>query len=138
LNIYYESKVDWRTSSDILRAHPEFHDRPRYDGILYSTTKGPVFGELLCLLVSKIGGKEYPLALVHPYDAALARRPSAMDKALGFFPVRAQPRSRAGFIPVDSIIRGAVLVPDFDSSAYFLVHDLVDGDMFFRIKELRS
>ncbi|TFK82664.1 hypothetical protein K466DRAFT_499894 [Polyporus arcularius HHB13444] len=37
LDIFYESKVDWRQSSDIVRAHPHFHSRERCGSTTYST-----------------------------------------------------------------------------------------------------
>ncbi|TFK78375.1 hypothetical protein K466DRAFT_507378, partial [Polyporus arcularius HHB13444] len=111
----------------------------RYDGVLYNTTTGPIFGLLISMFICKIGDTEYPLALVQPCDAPLgSSRPSAKDKALGFFPVRAKRRSDAEFISIHSIIRGAVLVPDFASEGYFLIHDLVDHDIFLRIKQLQK
>ncbi|OJA17542.1 hypothetical protein AZE42_04203 [Rhizopogon vesiculosus] len=50
------------------------------------------------------------------------------------FVVRARPRAEAQFIPLQSIIRGALLVQDayFD----FLVVDAVDSDMFLRVKKM--
>jgi hypothetical protein len=40
------------------------------------------------------------------------------------------------FISVHSIIRSALLVPNFESKGDHLVVDIVDADMYFRIKAM--
>ena len=84
-----------------------------------------------------VGTVAYPIALVHPYDAKMRNRPDERDRELGFYPICERPRKQAEFIAIDSIIRGALLVPDFAQAGYFFVHHLVDGDMFLRIRELQ-
>ena len=84
-----------------------------------------------------IGRTKYPLALVQPFDAPV--QSLEKDEDLGFFRVKAQPRDKTEIFPVASIIRGALLVKDFDSLAdEYLVVDVVDGDMFLRIKDLKD
>ena len=97
---------------------------------------GSVFGRLLMMFTCRVNNTAFPVALVHPYDAPLGR-PVKKDKHLGFYRVRARPPKNAEFISVHSIIRGVRLVQDFAKEGDFFVHDLVDDDIFLRIKEFR-
>lgn len=99
------------------------------------TTTGNVFVRLVLVFTCEIGGKTYPFALVHSLDVATGQR-SAKDKALGFYRVRERQRIKCEFISVHSIIRGALLAPDFDRKGDYLVVDVVDPDMFFRLKTM--
>ncbi|KAI0749834.1 hypothetical protein C8Q80DRAFT_1269641 [Daedaleopsis nitida] len=135
LEVNYESTVDWKTCTDLVRCNPDFHDGERYDGILLQTQAGPVFGRLLNMFTCAVGGKTYPIALVQPFSTSVGTRPRK-DKDLGFYRVRERARSRAEFFSVHSIIRGVLLVPDFGKKGDYFVHDLIDGDMFLRMKRL--
>ena len=68
-------------------------------------------------------------------DAPIGHR-SRKDKLLGLRRVKEQDRKKSEFISVHSIIRGAVLVPDFDKPNEFLVFDILDGDMKLRLNRL--
>lgn len=129
--------VDWRTAVDILRCNPCFHRRPRYDGIMVQTTKGPIFGILILLFTCAVGTTEHPIALIQPYDAYAGPHRNK-DQDCGFFRVRAKPRSKAEFFFAQSIIRGAYIVPDFGERGDFFVGDLIDADMFLRMEMLRT
>ncbi|KAI0739985.1 hypothetical protein C8Q80DRAFT_1222134 [Daedaleopsis nitida] len=136
LEVNYESTVDWTTCTDLLRSNPDFFKEERYDGVLIQTAGGQIFGRLLMMFTCIIGESTYPIALVHPYDASVGSTRSQKDKNLGFYRVRARTRSRAEFFSVHSIVRGALLVPDFGKDGDFFVDDLVDTDMFLRMKKL--
>lgn len=135
LKVHYDSLSDWKPTLDYLRCNPKFHGHPRYDYVLVKTTQEPIFAQLIYLFSCTVGDKPYPLALVLPLDAAIGRV-TQKDKLLRFRRVRAKPRRQAEFISVRSIIRGAVLVPDFDKAGDFLVFDILDGDTSLRLKEL--
>ena len=45
-------------------------------------------------------------------------------------------RSRCEIIPVDSLVRGAVLVSDKNYADDYFVIDTLDADMFLRVKAL--
>ena len=95
-----------------------------------------IFAQLLLVFTCFVNKTPYPLALIQPLDAPIhvQRR---KDKDLGFIRVRAKPQQSSEFISVRSIIRGALLVEEFDQkgSGEFLVVDVVDGDMFLRLRE---
>ncbi|KAJ6475715.1 hypothetical protein C8R47DRAFT_1178958 [Mycena vitilis] len=135
LKVFYQSLDDWADEADFLRCNPNFHGRPRFDGALVLTPKGEIFVRLIYMFEVSLDGKTYPFALVQPFDAPVGRI-SAKDKALKLFRVRAKRRQESEFIPVRSIIRGAVLVPDPQHAGDCLVMDNVGGDMFLRLKDL--
>ncbi|KAJ7757236.1 hypothetical protein DFH07DRAFT_868144 [Mycena maculata] len=137
LKVHYESMSTWTSTADYLRCNPKFHGRPRYDCVLIKTPQQPIFAQIISLFSCVVEGKSHPFALVQPLDAPsgpLKRK----DKLLRFHRVRAKPRKSSEFISVHSIIRGAVLVPDFDKEGEFIVFDVLDTDASLRYKSLYS
>ena len=98
---------------------------------------GPIFAILICIVNYKIDGKSYPTALIQPCDAPTGRL-RRKDIDLGFTRVRSRPRDRSEFVSVRSIIRGAVLVPAFDKDGEYLVMDVLDADMFVRVRKMHN
>ena len=92
---------------------------------------------IICIFNYRIDNKDYPTALVQPYDAKVGRL-YRKDIDLGFLRVRAKPISAPEFISIRSIIRGAVLVPAFDKKEDYLVMDVLDADMFVRIRKIQK
>lgn len=84
-----------------------------------------------------VSNHTFELALVLPMDAPTGSRRS-MDRDLGLTRLRARPLASSEFISLQSIVRGALLVPDYDNNGDFFLVDLVDTDMFLRAKSLRS
>ncbi|KAJ6451798.1 hypothetical protein C8R45DRAFT_1057103 [Mycena sanguinolenta] len=135
LKIFYQSLDDWSDQADLLRCNPCFHGRPRFDAVLVLTETGPIFAQLIYIFEVSANEKVYPFALVQPFDSPVGAI-SAKDKALKLFRVRAKPRHASEFIPVRSIIRGAVVVPDSKKSGDFFVMDVLEGDMFLRLRDM--
>ncbi|KAJ7939882.1 hypothetical protein B0H13DRAFT_1586736, partial [Mycena leptocephala] len=70
-------------------------------------------------------------------DAALMKTTAGnifVRLVYGFYRLRARQRKSCQFISVHSIIRGALLAPDFDKTGDYLVADIVDSDLFFRLQ----
>ncbi|KAJ6472802.1 hypothetical protein DFH09DRAFT_1110153 [Mycena vulgaris] len=138
LKVSYQSLDDWADEEDYLRCSPSFHGHPRFDGALVKTTAQDIFVKLIYVFKITLGEqpneKTYPFALVQPLDA-LKGRVTAKEKALKLIRVRAKPRAAAEFISAYSIIRGAVLAPEFEREGDYNVMDVVDGDMFLRLKD---
>ncbi|KAJ7152307.1 hypothetical protein C8R43DRAFT_886375 [Mycena crocata] len=134
LKVFYQSMDDWTDETDYLRCNPSFHGSARFDGALVKTATGHIFVKLRYMFQITLGeGETYPFALVEPLDAPLGR-PSAKDQALKLFRVRA---GRAlEFISVHSIVRGAVLAPDFDRDGDYFVMDTEGADMFLRMRDM--
>ncbi|KAJ7126505.1 hypothetical protein C8R43DRAFT_1028329 [Mycena crocata] len=135
LKVHYENLSTWSSTKDYLRCNPDFHGHPRYDYVLVNTADKPIFAQLIYLFSCTVEKKTQPFALVLPMDAPVGQV-RRKDKILRFRRVKAQARKKTEFISVHSIIRGAVLVPDFDKTGEFLVFDVLDGDMALRLKNL--
>ncbi|KAK0493804.1 hypothetical protein EDD18DRAFT_1107781 [Armillaria luteobubalina] len=142
LKVDYENTVDWTTSTDYLRCSPDFYNHPRYDCLLIDSTDRPFFAQLMMVFTCVIGGKDFPLALVHPFDQPVDAATEKLDDDLGFYRVRARKRKESMFVSVYMIIRGALLVEDFrlkpaDEFKEYLIVNYVDSDLFLRMKSLQ-
>ncbi|KAJ7447334.1 hypothetical protein B0H11DRAFT_2335669, partial [Mycena galericulata] len=135
LKVYYESMGTWTSTADYLRCNPKFHGQPRYDCVLIKTAQQPIFAQLIYLFSCIVEEKSHSFALVQALDAPTGRL-GRKDKLLRFHRVRAKPRKNSEFISVHSIIRGAVMVPDFDKAGEFIVFDVLDTDTSLRLKNL--
>ena len=125
--------MTWKTATDYLRCSPKFYGQPHYDYVIVQTFQKPIFGQLVYVFSITIGTTKYPLALIQPFDAPVESLEKDAD--LGFFRLKSQPRVKTEIFPVASIIRGALLVRDFDSDDdVYIVLDVIDGDMFLRMK----
>jgi hypothetical protein len=81
----------------------------------------------------------HPLALVQ----ALDRHPRTgdvrnTDKKLSILRWNLRLRTRCEIVPVDSIVRGAVLIPDTKYAGDYFVVDTLDADMFLRARVMHS
>ncbi|KAJ7447224.1 hypothetical protein FB451DRAFT_1343439 [Mycena latifolia] len=136
LKVFYQSLDYWADVADYLRCNPCFHGHPRFDAALVKTAGAEIFVRLIYVFKIVLSdSKAYPIALVQPLDAPIGRI-SRKDQALKLIRVRAKPRQEAEFIFVRSIIRGAVLAPAHDRDGDFMVMDVLDGDMFLRLKSM--
>ncbi|KAF8120295.1 hypothetical protein EV363DRAFT_1191298 [Boletus edulis] len=137
LKVHYESKMDWREATDYVRCNPSFHGKPRYDAIIFQISLDEVaFARLEFMFSCDIPGfGKYDFALVRPLTAAISANRNSFDEALRLTRVKARPRTASMFIPIRSIVRGALLYPDPKHKDEFLVVEHIDGDMFLRMKE---
>ena len=120
---------------DYLRCNPSFHNAIRQDCVIIRSRESIIFGRLLMIFKCTVGGVDYPIALVHPFDAPLGLR-LRKDKYLRIWRVRQRPALSSEFVFVQSIIRGALLVEDVGYPGTHIVVDTIDSDMFVRVKEL--
>lgn len=141
IKVEYESMITWKLMADNLRCSPSFFGQPRYDGVIIHKAGNSLshdaeyaFAQLIFVFIVVVDEHTYPLALVHLMDH---KRPSRrMDKDLSLYRIRAKPRSQAMFIPVRSIVRGALLFPVPAKTNEFFVVDTVDADMYLRVKAI--
>jgi hypothetical protein len=131
---YYESRVDWKAKTDYLRCSPNFYSQERYDCVIIHNTERDFFARLGFIFTYSFEGVVLPIALVHPFSEVLT--PRNKDKALNLHRVRMRPRADAMFVSVRSICRGAFLVAENCKDGDFLVVDVVDTDMFLRIRSM--
>ena len=133
--------MDWKLTTDYLRCSPKFHGHERRDCVLIRTldrngADKHIFARLMFMFRFRLGERSLDLALVLPMDAPTGNR-RRTDQDLGFTRVRSRSLAQSEFIPLESVVRGALLVPDFDSRHDdFFVVDYIDHDMFLRIKQL--
>ena len=127
--------------TDIVRAHTNFHNHPRYDCILINAGQGKYFfARLLYIFGIFIEGNTHHLALILPFDVPIPRvEQPQIDREFKFTRVRARHRRHASFIHVESIVRGAVLIPahDVEFDDEFLVFDQLDEDLWMRMKTIK-
>jgi hypothetical protein len=94
------------------------------------------FVRLIFVFKCTIMESDFRFALVQPYTAGIGSQ-RRLDRDFKLTHARAVPRSQSIFIPVDSIIRGALLYPDPISHDNFFVVDHINGDMFLRTMSMR-
>ncbi|KAF9231017.1 hypothetical protein BU15DRAFT_68692 [Melanogaster broomeanus] len=140
LKVNYESHVDWKLATDYLRCNPCFHGRERYDYVLIRShdrhqNEKLIFARLLFMFRYTVSERTLDLALVLPMDVPSGPR-RTVDKDLHFKRLRARASTSSEFIPLQSVVRGALLVPDFKHDGDFFLVNYVDGDMFLRSKKL--
>jgi len=135
LKVNYESMVDWKKATDHLRCNPQFHGSLRFDhALIQLTVDETIFVRLIFLFrccISNLGSFEF--ALVQLYTARI-NSACRTDHFFKLTHVKAIPRASSIFIPLNSFIRGALLVPDPDYQDEYLVVDHIDSDMFLRMK----
>ena len=131
----YESTVDWGLMSDHLRCNPSFFGSPRFDAALIQHTADKmVFVRLLFMFTCQISTfGTFKFVLVQPYTLACSGR--RLDRDFQLTRVKALPNTSLMFIPLESIICSAVLVPSDSANEYFVV-DHLDSDMFLWMKAL--
>lgn len=128
--------MTWRLITDYLRANPLFHSQPRYDFVLVAAQK-PFFGQLLYVFSCRVNETDYHIALIQPYEVLERRSRPLVDKQLGLLRVHRADSRKTEFISLRSVIRGALVVTaELDAPNDRFVVDVVDEDMFLRVKEL--
>ena len=129
----YELFVDWRVHRDVLRCSPCVYGKERRDCVLVQSNNGVAVACLLMLLECIATG-DVPviqLALVL-YFNPIYRSIGPLERATNFRRFRQRPRQSAEIVSVESIIRGALMVPMMEEAhpVDFLANDLVDDDMY--------
>jgi hypothetical protein len=135
LKSYYDSMVYWKIKIDYLRCNPSFHGRPRFDCVIVYRGDGYYFARLLYLFTYNFQGTAFPIALIQPYEDVHPLRKKDQELRLH----RLRPKKRRDtsiFISARSIRRGAFLVPALDHPNDLIVVDVIDTDMFLRIKAI--
>jgi hypothetical protein len=90
--------------------------------------------KLLALFKFQVGGCSYSLALVRAYGqpSGVTRR---KDRDLNLHRVRAKANPYR-IVPIESIVRGTLLVEDITIPGDCFIVDTIDGDMFLRVPTL--
>ncbi len=127
------------TDTNILRANPDFHRKPRYDYALVKVQGDQcIFVQILYMLRIKYNNEEYHMALVLPFDVPRAAINRRRDNEMRFTRVHPRARSASLFIDTNSIIRGALLAKDgLSNEGDYLVVNFIDQDMWMRLQTLK-
>jgi len=85
--------VDWWQATDDLHCSPKSHDHVHHGFVMMASDNGqPIFAQLLFVFKCKVAEKEYPLALILPFDQPIpACDHPKKDVDLGLYRVRAKP-----------------------------------------------
>ena len=135
MKVGYESIINWEIKTDYLRCNSKFHGNPRYDFVIVELPRGRVFARLACIFICWIGRCDYRLALIQALDKSTRQNTKAIDKELSILRWHIRAQNRCEVVPLDSIVRGAVLLEDIKNSGDYFVIDTLDGDMFLRLKQ---
>lgn len=126
---------------DLLRCNSNFSGKPRYDAVMLNDGGNGCdfsFGRLAALFTIQDARLQepLPLAYVELLDGKVTAKQREKDAVLGFLRVRQSSQRRHVVVFARSIVRGALLVPTFEGKdSDFFVFDVVDGDMFLRIRD---
>ena len=134
----YNSLVDWTPSTDYVRCNPRFHGRLRYDFVIADLGQGLVFAQLVFIFTCKFNEETYQLALVQPLRKSSRASVKEADKTTSIHRWYAQDRKYCEVIPLDCVVRGAVLVKDPKYKGDYFVIGMLDGDMYLRVKQRSS
>ena len=124
--------VDWKPSTDCLRCNASFYGVERRDYVLVKLGDHHFFAHLLRLFKITVDDKTHAFAYVELY----CRPPGSLqckDKDLGLYRLKSK---KYEIISLESVVRGAVLVPESKGSGEYFVVDTIDADMFLRMKGL--
>jgi hypothetical protein len=136
LKVSFTSKITWQLETNILRCNPKFNNKPRYDHILVANPNGSVlFAQLIFMFTTSNDNRTDPWVLIHPYDTEVGR-PTPLERDFQLFRIHAKARGSSRFISANSIIRGVVVVPTYTKDSEYFVFDLLDGDLFMRVRDL--
>ncbi|KAI5990052.1 hypothetical protein F5J12DRAFT_907606 [Pisolithus orientalis] len=137
LKVNYKSRMDWWQATNYLWCNPSFHGKPRYDTVLFQLLHSEIaFAHLVFMFSCNIPDfSTYQFALICPYTANINVARSSFDNAFRLAHIKAHPHTVSIFIPIQSIVRGALLYPDPKYKDKYFVVEHIDGDMFCHVNK---
>ncbi|KAF8266993.1 hypothetical protein EI94DRAFT_1771963 [Lactarius quietus] len=120
MKVCYESMVDSQQYLDYLHCSPKFHHMEWHDFVIVKTTTSFIFAKLLFIFTCSFAENCFPICLVLPLDKPTGK-PTLKDQDLRLHCVRASSSTKHFF--VQSLVRGAPLVQDFDRVGDYFVMD---------------
>lgn len=145
MEVFFTSKETWDSESNVVRCHPDFYRNRRFESVMINTgsPERPLFARLLALFSIQDkkgeGKKSFPLALIVPYEGSVGNPQRQRDKNRGeFYRVCATKKVKPELVFARTIIRGAVLCSTYSTTDDYFVFDVLDSDMFLRVRELKK
>lgn len=135
IKVKYESFVDWTIKEDYLRCNPSFHGNPRYDFVIANLSGGHTFARLVFVFTCQVAEQNYRLALIQRLKKQSRTAEKEFDKNLSIHRWQIRPRDRCEVVPIDCVVRGALLVKDPKYVDDYFVIDTLDEDMYLRVKK---
>lgn len=135
--------MEWTYKADILQCNPNFHHQERYDYALIKVdTNSFIFAQLLFIFTINFQEKTHQLVLILPMDVPTPLANQVRDTTLRFTRILARPYSRSVIVNIDTLVRGALLVPEYGAPfeiahTSHIVVDTIDADMWWRIKSIQ-
>ncbi|KAH9910296.1 uncharacterized protein BXZ73DRAFT_58728, partial [Epithele typhae] len=135
LKVSYRSQVTWKSETDYLRCSEQFHNVPRYDYIIYQLSSGHLaFAKMRLVFAISIADTLYPIIYAERLNFPPGPR-TKIDKELGLHRLTDSTPPQDLFISALSVVRGALVMDDPGHGGLDrLVVDMVDADMFLRLK----
>ena len=96
----------------------------------------PSFAKLVVMFVVKAEGQQVLMALVQGADKGIGGRPRVVDRDFGLHRLKMWERTASRFIPLQSIIRGALVAHDSQNHDEYVIVDIIDPDMFLRVRAM--
>ncbi|KDR65883.1 hypothetical protein GALMADRAFT_81379 [Galerina marginata CBS 339.88] len=139
LKARYASEANWALCADILRANPNFHNRPRYDFALIKVGENEaIFAQLIAIFDLDYASQRIPMALILPFDQPRGPESRIRHTTLRLTRLRPRARKDALLIDTNTIIRGGLIVPDRGSRyGESFVVDFTDEDIWLRMKSTK-
>ncbi|KAI6030769.1 hypothetical protein F5J12DRAFT_779833 [Pisolithus orientalis] len=113
LKVNYKSSVDWKVITDHLRCNPSFYGQPQYDCTLIQLMEtDTAFVHLISIFTCDVPGVgSISLTFVQLLTAKVGGT-HQIDIDLWLICIKAAPCNNPIFIPIQSILHGAVVAPD--------------------------
>ncbi|KAI9568408.1 hypothetical protein HD554DRAFT_2038953 [Boletus coccyginus] len=136
VQVNYSSTVNWRKATDYLWCNLCFFGKPQYDcAVIQLIAMEVTFVHLIlvftCHILELDGMFEFALVQSYLTRTGPARQ---LDCDLKLSHVKASVQSSSIFIPVASIIHGALLAPDTGNKDDAFIVNYLDDDMFLHMK----
>ena len=84
----------------------------------------------------RVDEREYYFALVQSLEKKIRQNMRPVDRSLSISRWHIRPWNRCEVIPLDCIVRGAVLVADTKYVRDYFVIDMLDEDMYLRVNSM--
>jgi hypothetical protein len=119
--------------------NPSFYERMRYDCALVAVVGGFIIARLIGIFGISYSGRDFLFALILPFDEPCDRSSATIrkrDDDLIFTRVRSRQLHKSTFVPLESLVRGALVVPDAAcrTGDEFIIVDVVDADFWLRMR----
>ncbi len=136
--IKYESLDNGAARNEFICTHEKFHGWKCEEAMIFSTSDTIWFAKIIKMFGICVQGSISSIALAQEYCLVLPSEYIENAWIIGFPLLQLKPPQHTFFVPVVKFIRRAFIVPttDHHRSNFYLLNDVIDTDMFFRLQTL--